>query len=385
MTPKPSQLQRQRTLEEASKAAEHEQAKRRVDFALRHPSEPKGEEATAALEQLSPGSRVLVYRTKSKKWEGLHRFVSLDGETVVVKTVRGRKIFSSVCVRPYNQTAAPSSEEGDCKNAASNKDCKIPDDARAYAASDGEYLVTQPRKVTVKPRSKEEAMFAAPRLAKLEGLVKNRTLKPIKLSKVPKKARIFNTRFVDEIKRAEKGLKKKSRFVSQSWRDEDATEIATKAPTVQRYSQRTTLSIAACYPDFDPFLRDIIQDYIQSLTRLERRFFIRAPKELGLPDDMVLEGVRPLYRIPQSGLHWYLTYLSHHLETLGMIKSKVDPCVLIRRERKNLKGLVLLQVDDSLGFGDNQFLDQEDEASTRFNSKPRIPLTEQPSTFNGIR
>lgn len=206
-TPAPSQLQRQQALEEASKAVEHEQAKRRLAFALRHPSGPKGKEATAALAQIPPGSRVLVYRTKNKKWEGPkwegpHRLISLDGETVVVQTERGRKIFRSVCVRPYDTPNSPSSKGKHSSDASHDGGCASVQDAQAYAAADHEDLGSQPRKVKVKPGSKEERMFKGPRLAELRGLMDSGTFKPIKLKEVPKGARIFNARFVDEIKRA---------------------------------------------------------------------------------------------------------------------------------------------------------------------------------------
>lgn len=72
-TPAASQLLRQEAIESARTAATHEQAKRRVAFALRHPSGPKGKEVKATLKQLPPGSRVLLYITNAKKWKGLYQ------------------------------------------------------------------------------------------------------------------------------------------------------------------------------------------------------------------------------------------------------------------------------------------------------------------------
>lgn len=236
----------------------------------------------------------------------------------------------------------------------------------------------------VKPGSKEERIFSKPHRDELNRLLKNGTFKPIHAFNVPKSSRILNARFVDEIKKAGKGLRKKSRFVAQNYADGGASYIPTKAPTVQRYSPRTALSVAASDPDLDPFLRVIIQAYIQSLSKLERRIFIRAPKEMDLPEGYVLEVVKPLYGIPESGLHWYMSYLTHHLESLNMVKSKVDPCVLIKRTNDKLTGMILLQVDDSLGFGNKDFLAEEEMASTQFKSKPRSSLTTAPSSFNGL-
>lgn len=150
-------------------------------------------------------------------------------------------------------------------------------------------------------------MFAQPRKDELDGLLRNGTFKPIKRSQVPTISRIFNARFFDEIKRAGEGIRKKSRFVYQSYSYEEATTIPTKAPTVQRLSQRTALSIAASKDDLDAILRDIIRAYIQAISKLTRRVFIHAPKEMRLSDEYVLEFIKPLYGIPESGLHWYLT------------------------------------------------------------------------------
>lgn len=84
-TPAPTQLHRQRFIEEAKKTVSTEQAKRWLSFALRHPSGPKAKEVSARLRSLPPGDDVLVYRTISKRWEGHFKYVSCDGETLVVQ------------------------------------------------------------------------------------------------------------------------------------------------------------------------------------------------------------------------------------------------------------------------------------------------------------
>lgn len=66
---------------------------------------------------------------------------------------------------------------------------------------------------------------------------------------------------------------------------------------------------------------------------------------------MVLKVVRPLYGISESGLNWYLTDFDHHVKELGMEVSKDDPCVIYRRVEGRLDRLVLMQADDTLGWG----------------------------------
>lgn len=46
--------------------------------------------------------------------------------------------------------------------------------------------------------------------------------------------------------------------------------------------------------------------------------------------------------------------------------------------------MIFLQIDDSLGFGTEEFLAQEEPASETFNSNPRSPLTRTQTPFNGV-
>jgi len=95
--------------------------------------------------------------------------------------------------------------------------------------------------------------------------------------------RIFNSRFVDEIKNegTDKAFEK-SRLVVQAFNDTDKDLVLTQAPTIQRVSQIIILSITAILRDkgLGLYLRDISQAYVQSNTQLNRDFFVRPPKEL---------------------------------------------------------------------------------------------------------
>lgn len=77
-------------------------------------------------------------------------------------------------------------------------------------------------------------------------------------------------------------------------------------------------------------------------------------------------------------------YLHHHRNNLHMKRSAADPCVLIRRKGQHLSGLILLQMDDSLGFDDDCFLKEEELHSAEFRSKSRKFIEESPVSFNGV-
>ena len=108
-TPADTQIERARALDQATKEVQKEQAKRRVAFALRHPCSPKAKEQEAKLEKLPAGAAVLVYRDKTKTWQGPFPFVSIQDNTVVVQLPTGRKIFRSMSVKPAPRTTATAS------------------------------------------------------------------------------------------------------------------------------------------------------------------------------------------------------------------------------------------------------------------------------------
>lgn len=398
MTPCPTQLQRSAAIEEARRAVEKEQAKRRIAFAIRHPSNPKAKEMSSRLRDLPSRSPVLVWRTKPKLWEGPFRFISVEGETAVVQLNRGRRIFRTSCVKPWirslltepnTTTAHPAVEthaHDPMRDEFDEGNVMITPELYTTERTVNEDIDSDalPGKVKVRKGSPEEKKLLRSRAQELNGLIKDGTFAPVKTKDIDGNPRIFGSRFVDEIKRVGDHMRRKSRLVAQNYSDEGASTIATKAPTVQRFSQRVALSIAASMKDLTMYTRDVTQAYVQSKTHLERPVYIHPPHELGMEKGTVLNVLKPLYGITESGLHWYLTYVQHHIDRLGMRQSAVDPCVLIRNSEQGLEGLILLKVDDTLGLGTTKFLEEEQEASKHFRSKPRTKLGPNPTAFNGL-
>jgi hypothetical protein len=60
--------------------------------------------------------------------------------------------------------------------------------------------------------------------------------KIVKASEVPEEVRIFNSRFVDEIKLKDDVLFMKSRLVVQAYNDNEKKLVLTQSPTIQRIS-----------------------------------------------------------------------------------------------------------------------------------------------------
>lgn len=116
----------------------------------------------------------------------------------------------------------------------------------------------------------------------------------------------------------------------------------------------------------------ISKDYIQLHSELEREVFIRALNELNLSLGFVINVLKPLYEIPESGLNWYLTYLRHYLDTFQITRAKSDPCVLIRRNEGIMDGLIY----ESPGIDTTELLDEEELAPRHSDASQDQRLTQ---------
>jgi hypothetical protein len=235
----------------------------------------------------------------------------------------------------------------------------------------------------------DDVQYEDSRQTEIAGLLEKGVFAVTSRTDVPEGVRIFNSRFVDEIKNkgTEKELRK-SRLVVQAYNDESKHIVLTQSPTIQRISQRVILSIAAMTTETTGlYLRDISQAYVQSTTMLNRDFYINPPRELAkrlnLTDDSVLKVVKPLYGVPEAGNHWFKTYHSHHLNELAMEQSTYDPCLLYSNRPF---GVVGLQTDDTLFVGDDDFTEKEQAGleKAKFLAKERERLTfDNDLKFNG--
>ena len=232
--------------------------------------------------------------------------------------------------------------------------------------------------------------FTSSRHKEITGLLENGVFEVINPKDVPTNIRIFNSRFVDEIKNpgTDKAFEK-SRLVVQAYNDEEKNLVLTQSPTIQRVSQRLIICLAAILQDSgkELYLRDITQAYVQSTSDLSRDFYIKPPSELikmlGMNDNFVLKVVKPLYGVPEAGNHWFATYHKHHTDGLNMQQSTYDPCLLYR---SSPMGVIGLQTDDTLILADDEFATAEEDAiqTAKFKTKDRDVLTpDRPIKFNG--
>jgi hypothetical protein len=234
--------------------------------------------------------------------------------------------------------------------------------------------------------------FEASMNAELEGLRAAGVFKIVRLDyKKHGHVRIFNSRFVNEIKGKTTTPFEKSRLVIQAYGDDGKVVILTQSPTIQRSSQRIIMVITPSLFQIDKrfqlWIRDITQAYTQSTTTLKRTIISRLPKEIQhlYPADSVMVILKPLYGIPEAGTHWFNTYHNHHTEKLDMVVSTYDPCLLITTTKQAF-GIVGMQTDDTLILASDEFSQKEDRELTmaNFRAKPKAALTpNEPIVFNG--
>jgi hypothetical protein len=149
--------------------------------------------------------------------------------------------------------------------------------------------------------------FAESRRKEINDLLKRQVFKIITISEVLKNVRIFNFRFVDEIKHSDTSQAyEKSRLVIQTYNDHEKTLMLTQTSIIQRMSQRIILAIAASISEnHHLYLRNIIQTYTQSKSSFNRMFFIRSLFDLDINffNDAILKIIKSLYDVSEAKAH----------------------------------------------------------------------------------
>ena len=269
---------------------------------------------------------------------------------------------------------------------------KHPVQANFTSLSDVFSVANHSDSFTTSDVSLKQSQFTVSRQKEISGLLEKGVFKVVNPNDVLPNARVFNSRFVDEIKNVgtDKAFEK-SRLIIQAYNDQEKGLVLTQSPTIQRVSQRLLICLAAMFLDKNTkiYLRDITQAYCQSRSNLNREFYIRPPQELatmlGISVENVLQVVKPLYGVPEAGNHWFATYHKHHTSNLGMTESTYDACLLFKSEPL---GVIGLQTDDTLILADDAFATLEEEAivAAKIMTKSRECLTTvSPIKFNGMK
>ena len=406
--PAPTITQRAASIEKAMDEVRKFHAERQVADALNTRNDP----IVSPLHDLPLNSDVLVWREgnvgRTGIWTGPFKLLSIERETCKVDLPSGPTEFRSTTVKPYlieetdGDEPTQGTEDKEDSNAenspisqsqnATNLDNPFAETPIQQPARKRQLPIRYQNMANISVMLQDEPApssnpFMESRHKEINGLLEKGVFEVVSISKVPQGIRIFNSRFVDEIKNIGTAAAfEKSRLVVQAYNDYDKEMILTQAPTIQRMSQRLILALSAINPQYGLYLRDISQAYVQSTTSLNRQFYIRPPVEFGLQSDSVLKVIKPLYGVPEAGAHWFNTYHTHHLEKLSMSESTYDSCLLWANSSTTGFGVVGLQIDDTLILADDIFAAAEAEQlkEAKLLAKDREKLTAAtPIKFNG--
>ncbi len=203
--------------------------------------------------------------------------------------------------------------------------------------------------------------FAESRRKEINDLLKRQVFEIISISEVLKNVRIFNSRFVNEIKHSDiSQAYEKSRLVVQTYNDHEKTLMLTQAFTIQRMSQRIILVIAAnINENHHLYLKNLTQTYIQSKSFLNRMFFICSLLDLNSFDDVILRIIKFLYDVFEIETHWFNTYHDHHKKNLNMTKSTYDFCLLFINQNESFE-VIVMQTNDTLMLKNDRFAELEE-------------------------
>jgi hypothetical protein len=141
------------------------------------------------------------------------------------------------------------------------------------------------------------------RRKEINDLLKKRVFELIIIDAVLKNVRIFNFKFVDEIKHSDiADVYEKFKLMIQTYNDHDKTLMLTQSFIIQRMSQRIILALTAIIKH-NLYLKNITQTYVQLQIFFNKQFFIRSLFELDLSKNSILRVVKSLYEVLETEAH----------------------------------------------------------------------------------
>ncbi len=146
-----------------------------------------------------------------------------------------------------------------------------------------------------------------------------------------------------------KGQDIKARLTARGFQEED--EYPKESPTMQKYSLRTLLAIAAA-KGWPIETVDVKSAFLQG-ENLNRRVYVKPPKESNQPTKLWLL-IKCLYGLRDASRQWY-TKVEGVLLKLGFQKCTYDSGLFFLMKDGVLEALVGLHVDDFLNAGGELF------------------------------
>ena len=181
---------------------------------------------------------------------------------------------------------------------------------------------------------------------------------------------------------------KKSRFCIRGDRDPDAIFLSRFAPTVTTSNLQVFIQ-AAVNRRFRGQIGDLKSAFTQSMPLVRENGPLYCKSCFGsMPDlheEQICEIVLGCYGLVDAPLHWRKTLISYLTEELGYKQSALDPCTFLLHGEKGLHGMIAVEVDDLLMFGDGVHEEKMSKLQERFTFGKIVDLNAEGSSFNGRR
>jgi Reverse transcriptase (RNA-dependent DNA polymerase) len=324
------------------------------------------------------GDIVATYRERAKRFVGAFAVTAVQGKIVFVRDQAGMP------ARPFNSTTLRHALAGQDSSIQSNAlpAAVEPDPSSillgslqhsiaGFGSNGTATYVTEV--VTAKdPRSESPRMVAAKKKEVL-ALIKRGAFRVVMRDELEAGANILTGRFVLAVKDADTDREVwKARYVCQGHRDVGKSFVVHDSASVQQGSVRLLVALSSIL-GYRIWTEDVSTAYLQSTTPLLRKVYMDVGKDAGVFDlspGELLQILRPLYGLCDSGDYWGATFDAHHRDDLGMASLPGDHALYFKRFGDDI-GLSAAYVDDTLRAGPSQFETESEATSAKFASSPR--------------
>lgn len=326
---------------------------------------------------INPGDNVRVFRESDKRFLGPYRVVQVEGKQIFIER-DGKRVQHNI-----DQIIPERIFNGDVPAAAIHAKLATFDETGHTATAD-HLSKMNPRERVETPRILLTELlkpndprgyspeFVAAKKKEMDGLLRRGTWKVVLRDEVPSGANILGGRFVMSIKDTETDEPVyKARYVVQGHRGKEKNTLVHDAQTMRQSSISMVAALAAVF-GFRLWSHDVSQAYLQSADRLMRDVFIKPSREFELNPDQLLQLLKPLYGLPDSGDYWHTTFAQHIEKDLGMTRMVGDLSTFFKYIRGRLAGIAGTYVDDCLMTGNDEFRKLTDKTLQRFDSRDRV-------------
>ena len=345
----------------------------------------------AADRHYAIGDLVYVWREKEKGYTGPFNVISVSSDNSQI-TVDDRDdpnggIFSCDCIRPAPHPEdvlfseiAPLIEAhlSEAALAARNRTRRIPyadeicftSSSYGIEHSEGSFPVYVSEVVSPADPRADSRKFVEAKSKELSNLLQRGTFKIVLKEEVPQDCNVMSSRIVLTIKDKDTDEERyKARFVVRGFNDKLKEVMVHQSPNLSQDGTRMLFCLASIL-GFEIWSVDVSQAFIQSASDNMRPVFCKGPDEMELDASEVLQLMKPLYGLCDSGDRWAHTLRHHHTSDLGMLSLASEPALFYHAIGDRLNGLSGCYVDDMLRAGTPEFFDDAAITSKTFDTTP---------------